>query len=193
MFSAAVGAAAVAVLAAIGGEARASSCTVEQVLELVAGGFSQEQVDRICAILDVRPGGAEGAVGPEASDPASNFGSDVLTPEIGSDETWARFVREESYILQNKSDPASGYMLLSAGRELAWESFGVEVRFTHEALAEGLVGPALAFGVGSGQTRLFSVAQDGKCQAADLAASGITVRDTRSDAAWAVGDSSGSR
>ena len=185
MFPAAAGVAALLVLATTGAARAASSCTVEQALELVAGGFSQEQVDKICTILAAP---SAGALSPETSDPPSAFGSDVLTPEIGRDEAWARFVREDTYILQNKTDPASGYLQLSTGPELAWESFGVEVRFTHEAMAEGVVGPVLAFGAGGGRTRMFSIAHDGTCQAAELGDSGIAVRDKRRDPAWEVGD-----
>jgi hypothetical protein len=142
-----------------------AACTAEQITLLLGSGFNHEQVVQLCASM--QPPGASKAPTDAAAAPAetdgSRFTSDVLEPELGDDGTWRKYVRQGTYVLQNKSDAGSGFILLSGKPNAGWRSFGVKVRFSHEKVEQGPVGPALVYESGppGGDVVIFTLQVDG--------------------------------
>lgn len=158
-----------------------AACSPEQIKALGDAGFDELQITRMCAALE-QPG-------PHV-DPAAAFGSDVLTPVIGTDGAWKKFIEGDRYVLQNKGEPTAGYILLAQDGKGGWRSFGVEARFTHERVAEGIVGAALAFesGAPGGEIELFTLQNDGTVSLVRNSGEAVETVTSRQDPALAVTD-----
>ena len=158
-----------------------AACTREQITALGQAGFDDLQITQMCSALE--------EPGPHV-DPAKAFGSDVLIPEIGTDAAWKKFIEGDRYVLQNKSEPTAGYILLAQTGKGDWRSFGVEARFTHEQVAEGTVGAALAYESASpgGDIMLFLLQTDGVVTLVRNSGDALVTEASRQDAELALRD-----
>jgi hypothetical protein len=176
-----------------------AGCTLDQIDALLGSGFSHEQVTQICAGLRPPDSGATAGDAPrgDAAQPRPDatatppFASDVLTPEIGDDGTWKKYLHDGDYVLQNKADPGAGFILLAQKGDGNWTSFGASVRFTHEKVDEGgVVGAALAYesGAPGGEIILYSLRVDGTVAVTRNSGSELVPIASRQDPAFAVPD-----
>lgn len=167
-----------------------AACSFEQIDGLLKSGFNQEQVTRLCASL--LPPGAPPASAGAGLPPGdgSAFASDVLTPELGDDGVWRKYVNDGNYVLQNKSNPGAGFILLAQRGDARWRSFGAKVRFTHETVEGGPAGAALAYesGGAGGDIVLFSLQVDGSVAATRNSGDDMVPLGSRKDPALAVPD-----
>jgi hypothetical protein len=166
-----------------------AACTLEQIERLLQSGFSHDQVTQICAGLQLPGSQAPTGAAPAPSD-GSVFVSDVLTPEVGDDGVWKKYVHDGNYVLHNKGNPGAGFILLAQRGDANWRSFGTKVRFTHERVVGGLAGAALAYesGAPGGDIILFSLQVDGTVAATRNSGNDMVPLASRKDPDLAVPD-----
>ncbi len=165
------------------------ACTLEAAQSLIASGFTPEQIARICSALEPKQPAAAPA-GPGDATAESRLSSGILEPDLGDDGIWKRFLSDGNYVLHNKGEVGSGFILLSSRPVAGWRTLSVMVRFTNEPVAQGLGGPALIYenGAAGGDLMIFTLQVDGS-----LAATRGTGRDfisvaARKDPTFAVSD-----
>jgi hypothetical protein len=169
----------------------AASCRPEHLAALSEAGLTPQQMEKVCTTLHsaTEETSAAGSTAGSPAGDAAAFSSDVLVPEIGNDGTWRKFTADGSYLLQNKSDAGSGYILLAEQSKPNWTSFGAKVLFTHEPIASGIVGAALVYeNAGTGELTIYTLQIDGTVSSVRARDGDLTVLSTRRQPSWAVQD-----
>jgi hypothetical protein len=172
-------------------ESALAECRAAYRSGLSRDGIDPKEVDNLCSALEpvADAGGSNEAPKNSANDDGGAFASEVLIPAVGNDGTWKKYVDEGNYLLQNKGDVGSGFILIAERSKPKWRSFGATVRFTHEPVRSGIVGAALVYeNTDTDGLTIYTFQTDGTASSARNSGGDFTLLSTRRDSSLAVAD-----